>query len=184
MGKFGNKLFGLCLRAVSCPKIHRPDGEPADGKPKIYVCGEVPPREKISLIGALKCSVILSRDEYPDSTVMCAVGSRRVIAADGGFNTEWIHEALRRLKHGESVMVFAERAGYGGAVLMSLLSGAEIVPIAALYSRSKYKLFRRHNITVGAPILPSGNSVLSAEWVNSEIQRIDTAILAIRGVRS
>ena len=184
MRKLGNKLFGLYLRTVNCPKIHRPDGEFGSNKPKIYVCGEAAPHEKVSMIGALKCSVILSRDEYLGGTVMRAVGLRRVIAADGGFNTEWIHEALRRLRHGENVMVFSESAGYGGAVLMSLLSGAEIVPIAALYSRSKYKLFRRHNITVGAPILPSDNSVLSTEWVNSEIKRIDTAISAIKGVRS
>ena len=183
MRELGNKLFGLYLRVVNCPKIHRPDGEPDDNKPKIYVCGEVPPHEKVSMIGALKCSVILPHDEYLDGKVTRAFGMRRVISADGGFNTEWIHEALRRLRRGESVMVFSESAGYGGAVLMSLLSGAEIVPIAALYSRSKYKLFRRHNITVGAPILPSGNSVLSAEWVNSEIKRIDTAISAIKGAR-
>lgn len=183
MRELGNKLFGLYLRTVNCPKIHRPDGELGNNKPKIYVCGEASPHEKVSMIGALKCSVILPRGEY-GGTVTHAVGSRRVIAADGGFNTEWIHEALRRLRRGESVMVFSESAGYGGAVLMSLLSGAEIVPIAALYSRSKYKLFRRHNITVGAPILPSGDSVLSAEWVNSEIKRIDTAISAIKGVRS
>ena len=181
--ELGNKLFRLYLRAVNCPKIHRPDGETADNKPKIYVCGEISAREKVSLAGALKCSVILSRNEYLGCTVMRTIGTRKVIVADGGFNTEWIHEALRRLKHGESVMIFAESAEYDCAALMSLLSGAQIVPIAAQYSRSKYKPFRRHNIMVGAPILPSGNSVMSAEWVNSEIRRIDTAISEIKGVR-
>lgn len=182
MRKLGNRLFGLYLRAVSCPKIHRPDGETYDNKPKIYVCGEVSAREKVSIIGALKCSVILPSGEYLGG-VLRTIDRRRVIPAGCGFDTEWIHEALRRLRLGESVMVFAESAGYGGAVLMSLLSGAEIVPTAS-YSRSKYKLFRRHNITVGEPIPPSGNSVLSAEWVNSEIKRIDTAVSAIKGVRS
>lgn len=157
MSGLSDRLFGLLLRAAGCAKVYRPDGRQNDVKPKIYISDETSPRERAVIAATLKCTAVLPA---------------------GGFDTEWLHAALKRLKT-DSVLIFSTGSvGYGGAVVLSLMSGAEIVP---LYSRSCYKLIKRRRITVGAPIAPGGNYDLSAEWVNSEIKRVDTAMSAIRG---
>lgn len=177
MGGFGDRLFGL-LRVAVCTKVYRPDGRQNDVKPKIYISDETFPRERAAIAAALKCTAILPIEEYAGSAAMRAISHKSVITADGGLNTEWLHAALKRLKT-DSVLIFSSGSvGYGGAVVLSLMSGAEIVP---LYSRLRYKPIRQRRITVGAPIVPGGNNDLSAEWMNSEIKRVDTAMSAIRG---
>lgn len=180
MSGFGDRLFGLLLRAGGCTKICRPDGRQDGVKPEIYISDETSPREKAAIAAALKCTVILPTEEYLGSAAMRTISPKSVITADGGFNTEWFHAALKRLKT-DCVLIFSTGSvGCGGAVVLSLMSGAEIVP---LYSRPRYRLIRQRRITVGAPIAPGGDYDLSAEWVNSEIKRVDTAMSAIRGAQ-
>lgn len=177
MSSFGDTLFGLLLRAVGSAEVCRTDGRRAGVKPEIYISDETFPREKAALAAALKCTAILPIEEYLGSAVMRTISPKNVITAGGGFNTEWLHAALKRLKT-DCVLIFSTGSvGYGGAVVLSLMSGAEIVP---LYSRTRYRLIKRR-ITAGAPIAPGGNYDLSAEWINSEIKRVDTAMSAIRG---
>lgn len=177
MSGFCGGLLGL-LRGVVCTEVCRPDGRQNDVKPKIYISGESSPREMAAIALALKCAVILSAEEYTDGAAMRMINPKRVIAAGGGFDTEWLHTALKRLKT-DSVLIFSVGSvGCGGAVVLSLMSGAEIVP---LYSKLRHKPLRQRRITLGAPIAPGGAYDLSAEWVNSEIERVDTAMSMIRG---
>ncbi|MDE7362195.1 MAG: hypothetical protein K2N38_09710 [Oscillospiraceae bacterium] len=175
MGKFGDRLFGMLLRVTDCAEIHHP-AEP-NRKPKIYIADSVSPREKAAVAGALKCFVILSEEEHRSSAVLRTINPRRVITANGGLNTEWLHEALGRLKQGGSIIAFSGSVGYGGAVLLSLLSGAEIVPLHSIRRRT---LFQRHSVKVGEPIVPNGGAALSSEWVNSEVLRVNKAMSAIK----
>lgn len=174
---FKSMLSGLLLRAGLCTKVCRPAERQNDVKPKIYISDEGTPLEKAAIAAALKCAVILSAEENFGCAAMRALNPGNVITAGSGFNTEWLHTALKRLKT-DSVLIFSTgSAGYGGAVVLSLMSGVEIVP---LYSSQQNKLIKQRLITIGAPISPDGNYDLSAEWVNSEIKRVDTAMSAIR----
>lgn len=180
MAGLGSKLFGLILKAADHVTVCLADGRQSDGKPRIYIADDASPREKAAIVGALKCPVILSREEYSDNAVMRTIDPRHVIPADGGFNTEWLHSALKSLKAGGGVLIFsAGNMRYVDAVVLALLSGAEILP---LYSKQCYKLGRRRCITVGEPISPGGIYDLSADRVNSEIARVDTAMSSVREV--
>lgn len=177
MSCFGYGLSGL-FRAAGFTRIYRPDECQGDEKPKIYISDETSLREKTAIAAALRCTVILPIEEYIGCTAVRTISPYKVITACGGFNTEWFHAALKRLKT-DSVLIFSTGSvGYGGAVVLSLMSGAEIVPLC---SRSSRRLIRQRRITIGAPIVPEGNYALSAECVNSEIKRVDTALSAIRG---
>lgn len=167
MGKL-NGLFGS-------PRM-RGAGQPGN-KPRIYVSDSASPREKAAVAAALGCSVILSAEERRSSRLLRTINPRRVITASGGLNTEWLHAALGRLKHGGSTVVFSSSVGYGGAVLLSLLSGAEIVP---LHSAPRRALFRCRSVKAGEPIAPDSGAALSSEWVNYEVRRVDKAMSAIR----
>lgn len=177
MGGLGDRLFALLLKAEGCTKVFRPDGRQNDIKPKIYISDETSPREKAAIAAALKCAVILPVEEYLGCAVIRTISPKNVITAGGGFNTEWLHAALKRLKT-DSVLIFStEGAGYAEAAVLSLMSGAGIAP---LYSRTQYGLIRQRRITVGTPIAPGNDRDLSANWVCSVIDRVDSAMSEIR----
>ena len=180
MAKLVNNLLAVLLKAADHTTVCHADARRSSGKPRIYIADDASPREKTAIVGAMKCPVILSREEYSDNAVMRTIDPRRVIPMTGGFNTEWLHSALRFLKAGGGVLIFsAGNMRYVDAVVLALLSGAEILP---LHSKSCYKLIRRHRITVGEPISPGRIYDLSADSVNTEIARVDSAMSSVREV--
>lgn len=181
MRKIGRHFLRRFIEITHSAKIYEAEKVLADGKPKIYISNCESPRYAVTARSALNCTIILPCSEYNDSAVLRTVNSRRVITSDEGFNTEWLHSALRRLKSGESLLICPKTpdpdVGNAGAVLLSLLSGAEIVP---LYSGSERRSFWRLKITAGTPIAPSENSVLTSEWINAEITRVNNAMRSRR----
>lgn len=163
------------------------DGMICDGKPRIYIANRTRPRDAAAVLAALGRSgvcLLISEKRHAESPRLRYISKKRVITASGGVNTGWLHEALKQLKNGVSLLIFTdgeERAGGGDGfnpafVLLSLLSGAEIVP---LYSRPRQNVFHCLDIKAGEPILPDSTAALTAEVLKKEGERVRSALFAL-----
>lgn len=163
-------------------------GTVGDGKPRIYIANRS--RDAAAVLSALTkggACLLISEKLLAEEPRLRYISKKRVITASGGVNTGWLHEALKRLKGGESLLIFPdveERAdgadgGFNPAfVLLSLLSGAEIVP---LYSRPRQTVFHCLDIKAGEPILPDSSAALTAETLKKEGERVRSALSALAG---
>ena len=163
------------------------DGFIGDGKPRIYISNHTCSRDAIAVLSALdkvRPCMLVSRKRYEEDFRLRNINKKRIITAAGGVSTKWLHDALRRLKNGESLLIFPDdespprdNDGFDPAfVLLSLLSGAEIVP---LYSAPRHTVFRCLNITAGKPMLPDNSAALTAETLKKESERVKSALSAL-----
>lgn len=178
-------------KAVKCSGVFF-DGAIGDGKPRIYITNHTRSRDAAAVLSALdkaKPCMLVSEKRYARDHHLRSIGRDRVITAAGGINTKWLHDSLRRLKGGESLLIFPDgESPHDGSsppeqdsfnpsfVLLSLLSGAEIVP---LYSAPGHTVFRCLNITAGTPIQPDCTSALTAEVLKKEGDRVRSALSAL-----
>lgn len=164
------------------------DGMICDGKPRIYIANHIHSRDIAAVLAALnksKTCLLISEKRCAENSRLRYINKKRVITVTGGINTKWLHDALKRLKGGESLLIFPDdenRAdalndGFNPAfVLLSLLSGAEIIP---LYSRPRRTVFHCLNIKAGEPILPDNTAALTAEVLKKEGERARIALSAL-----
>ena len=164
------------------------DGMISDGKPRIYIANHTSSRDVAAVLSALNkggTCLLISEKRCAEDQRLRYINKKRVITAAGGVNTKWLHDALKRLKGGESLLIFPDderRAndaddGFNPAfVLLSLLSGAEIVP---LYSRPRQTVFHGLNIKAGEPILPDSTAALTADMLKKEGERVRSALSAL-----
>lgn len=164
------------------------DGMISDGKPRIYIANHTSSRDVAAVLSALNKSgtcLLISEKRRAEDPRLRYINKKRVITAAGGVNTKWLHEALKRLKSGESLLIFPDDGGCANDtgdgfnpafVLLSLLSGAEIVP---LYSRPRQTVFHCLNIKAGEPILPDSTAALTADMLKKEGERVRSALCAL-----
>lgn len=153
-------------------------GIPSDGRARIYVFNRTCSRDAVaalSFMGPDKTCMLVTQEEYDTDRILRTVSRQRLITAKGGINTEWLHSALRRLKEGQSILFFPDetRGSDAAAVLLAVMSGAEIVP---MYSRAEYVPLRRRNIVAGKPMLPDGSAQLTADQLRVEYRRLRRAL--------
>lgn len=163
------------------------DGFIGDGKPRIYIANHTCSRDAVAVLSALdkaRPCMLVSRKRYAEDIRLRNINKNRIITAAGGVSTKWLHDALKRLNGGESLLIFPEdesppqdKDGFNPSfVLLSLLSGAEIVP---LYSAPKHKVFRCLDIKAGKPIRPDSTAALTTEMLKKEAERIKRALSAL-----
>lgn len=158
-----------------------------DGKPRIYISNHTCSRDAVAVLSALEKArpcMLVSQKRYTEDFRLRNINKNRIITAAGGVSTKWLHDALKRLKSGESLLIFTDdesppqnKDSFNTSfVLLSLLSGAEIVP---LYSAPRHTVFRCLSITAGKPILPDSTSALTAEMLKREGERVKSALSAL-----
>ena len=177
-----------CISGISGGSL---DDVIGDGKPRIYIANHTGPRGAAAVLSALNKAnpcLLVSQKRCGEELRLRKITKKRVITAAGGVNTKWLHEALRRLKCGESLLIFPGEIPAKGEgvsqndnfdpafVLLSLLSGAEIVP---LYSSPKHTMFHCLNIKAGKPILPDSTAALTTEVLKKEGERVRNALSAL-----
>lgn len=185
MRRFLRAFFGVLIKATSVVRSVT-GADISDGKPRIYIANSTDTRGELATfyaLGRLKMCLLVSSEEYSEKPALRTVNSKRIIAAKGGICTEWLHDALRRIKSGESILLFPEKQGEGGFgatyILLSLLSGAEIVPI---YSKERRGVFRKVRVTVGEPLHPDSAAALTAQQVRDESERARVSLSALAGI--
>lgn len=158
---------------------------PSDGRARIYVFNKTCSRDAVAALSCMdpaRTCMLVPQEEYDTDRILHTVSKQRIITAKGGVNTEWLHSALRRLKDGQSVLLFPDetKSTDAAAVLLAVMSGAEIVP---MYSRAEYTPLRRRNIRAGKPLHPDGSAPLTADRLRIEYRRLRRALaeLAVKG---
>lgn len=175
------KILGALIKLTS---ISPSKGFAARTKPCIYIANSTDPRSELATYYALKggkACLLVSHEQYSKSRVLRTVNKNRIIAAVGGINTEWFHSALRRIKSGESILLFPQKNGGvidAAFVLLSLLSGAEIVPI---HTKSRRGLFCMVYVTAGKPISPDSAAALTVQQIRREDERARKELSALAG---
>lgn len=176
-------LFGALIKLTSVSR-HIAGADISDGKPRIYIANSTDTRGELATFYALereKTCLLVSSQEYSSKRALRTVSRKHIIAAQDGISTEWLHAALRRIKGGESILLFPDNqnGGVGAAfILLSLLSGADIVP---LYSRACYGPLCTVRVTAGAPLRPDPAAVLTAQQVRRENERAMVSLSALAG---
>lgn len=171
-----NVLLSLLGKIKCFPQIST-----GNDRPRIYFIGGVRPRDAVASLCAEGSCVLVTQEEYDSDRLLRALKEKHLITAKGGMNTEWLHSALRRLSEGQSLLAFPDgkRASElsAAAVLLSLMSGAEIVPMYSTAADCGRHLFpRRRKLTAGKPLRPDENTRLTSEQLKKESGRLCTAI--------
>lgn len=184
MRRFLRALFGALIKLTSVTR-HISGADIGDGTPRIYIANSTDTRGELATFYALeraKTCLLVSSEDYSAKSALRTVSSSRIIAAQGGISTEWLHSALRHIKSGESILLFPDDrdGGFGATfILLSLLSGAEIVP---LYSKARSGILCKVNVTAGKPLRPDPAAALTAQQVRRENERARVSLLALAGV--
>lgn len=193
MRRLLNRAFGLLMKITSFPRLCCADGVAGDvvgdGKPRIYIENSTCSRDAVATLSALgkkRTCLLVSESEYCSDRVLRTLSPKRTIVALGGLNTEWVHTALKRLRNGESILFFPEKRADGNVtelnpafILLSIMSGAEIVP---LHNAPKRRLFRTQKITAGRPIRPDADSLLTSAFLKQESERARTEMALLAGM--
>lgn len=175
-------MLGAVMKLTAVPRLRFFEGVIGDGKPRIYIANSACAQNAVvtlSALNAAKPCMLVMEKRYRSDRLLHAVNRRKLITAAGGIDTVWLHSALKRLRGGESLLIFpeeetGENVKFNPAfVLLSLLSGAEIVP---LYSAPKRTLFGRFSITAGEPLMPDSNAMLTAAVLEKEGKRVQSAL--------
>ena len=186
-------ILRAVMRITSFPRIYslcgRMCARAEARKPHIFVADIADTRDAVATLCALRrtgrdgtCGtapcMVVSETEYARNAMLRSVSRRRLIRQKGGLNTEWVHDGLKRLRNGQSLLMLqkAESGAGTAAVFLSLMSGAEIVP---LYSPPHKSLFRRQRIAAGAPMSPDRTLGLTAEALRHEFGRVQAAIRSL-----
>lgn len=172
-------VFGALIKLTSVTERSVAGG----GKPCIYIANSIDTRAELATFYALerdKTCLLVSSREYSEKAALRTVSRRHIIAAQDGISTEWLHAALRHIKGGESILLFPDNNDGVGAVftLLSLLSGADIVP---LYSRAWYGPLCTVRVTAGEPLRPDTAAALTAQQVRRENERAIASLSALAG---
>lgn len=178
-------LFGRIARRRQRLHIDGTADVPSDGRARIYVFNKTCSWDAVAALSSMdpaSTCMLVTQEEYDTDMILHTVNRQRIITAKGGVNTEWLHSSLKRLKDGQSILLFPDetKGADAAAVLLAVMSGAEIVP---MYSRAECTLLRRWNIRAGKPLHPDGSAPLTADRLRIEYRRLRRALaeLAVKG---
>lgn len=99
-------IFGALIKFTS---LSSAEDFPAGTKPHIYIADSAGLRSKLATYYAMKSKkacLLVTFEEYAQNKAFRTVNKKRIIAANGGIDTEWFHSALRRKKTAKAFFFF------------------------------------------------------------------------------